>query len=94
MKGAFADRENVVADGGYKDSRTEKIGDGGKVPDNFRALARAIYETVNRRFKQFGPVGQGFRHDVSLYSMYFHAVANLTQLSIEQGESLFGVLCN
>ncbi len=35
------DGEDVMADGGHKDRRAGKIGDGGEVPDNFHALARA-----------------------------------------------------
>jgi hypothetical protein len=84
--------EMVEADGGYK-GEPEKI----RLPyENLsnadrraQRRARGRHETVNRRFKQFGCLQNTFRHDTSKHDMVFRAVVVLTQLSINNGESLF-----
>lgn len=91
MKRALEPGEKVVADDGYKDAscllRNDVEGQQRKV----LADVRARQETANRRFKQFFILGHRFRHDVSLHSVCFHAVANITQLTIELGDPLFEV---
>lgn len=49
------------------------------------------HETVNRRMKQFQALKQVFRHNITKHPMVFYAVANLTQLMIENGEPLFKI---
>jgi hypothetical protein len=44
--------------------------------------SRARHETINRRFKQWGVLGERFRADHEEQGTYFHAVANLTQYLI------------
>ena len=73
--------EMTIADEGYTD-RNYFIHDQ-------RIMAR--HETVNRRMKQFGVLGQKFRHNRSLHPQCFYAVANLTQFMIANGESLFEI---
>ena len=66
-------------------------------PDNYpttrirqkRIMAR--HETVNRRIRQFEVLEQRFRHDLTKHSTCFHAVVNITQLMISNGEPLFAV---
>ncbi len=89
MKRALLNGESVIADGGYTDERCEKNRQSRVVPKHLHSLARARHETVNRRFKQFSVLGTRFRHDKSLHSVCFHAVANLTQLMLSHGEPLF-----
>ncbi len=93
MKHALLDGEQVVADGGYKDIACEKYPKDGEMWSGFHAMARARHLTVNRRFKQFSVIDERFRHELSLHSTCFHAVANLTQVMIQNGEPLFGVDC-
>ncbi len=71
----------------------KKIPKDGKMWSGFHAMARARYETANHRFKQFLVIGQHFRHELSLHSSCFHAVANITEVMIQNGEPLFGVDC-
>ena len=73
--------EMTVADEGYNDQNYF-------IHDK-RIMAR--HETVNRRMKQFGVLSQKFRHDRGLHPQCFHAVANLTQLMIANGERLFEI---
>jgi len=53
----------------------------------------ARHETVNKRMKQWGCLNQRFRHRIVLHPICicFRAVANLTQLMILLGETLFAV---
>ncbi|KAI9562432.1 hypothetical protein GHT06_009862 [Daphnia sinensis] len=51
----------------------------------------ATHETVNRRIKQFCCMNYRFRHALYLHPRFFHAVVNLTQLMIENGEPLYPV---
>jgi hypothetical protein len=84
----------VEADNGYR-GEPSKI----RLKDDYNDLTekkqkdeiRSRHETVNRRFKQFGALGQVFRHDLSKHVDVFHAVVVLTQLGIDSGETLFGV---
>ena len=91
LKGALGKNERVVADDGYI----------GEAPEYVKCLAktfqsntkmfqnvRARHETVNNRFKFFCSMKSIWRHDVSLHSKCFRAIAVLTQLAIEKGEIL------
>lgn len=51
----------------------------------------ARHETVNSRIKQFAVLTNAFRHDLDLHYKCFHAVANITQLMIENDEPLYQV---
>ena len=88
LKGMLDSKEKVVADCGYPDKQcvTPRVDDS---RDMTALLAR--HETMNRRLKQFAVLSHVFRHDRSLHSHCFHAVCNLTQLMIENGEPLFNV---
>jgi hypothetical protein len=86
--------EMVEADRGYRGEPT-KI----RTPVDYqtrrekkrKSRARACQETVNKRFKQWGCLKQCFHHDLSKHKHVFQAVVVLTQLSINNGEALFGV---
>ncbi|KAF0704056.1 hypothetical protein AaE_015128 [Aphanomyces astaci] len=49
------------------------------------------HETVNARLKQFGALQQKFRHELHLHPLCFYAVANIVQMTIENGSLLFSV---
>jgi hypothetical protein len=90
------DNEMAVADSGYR-GEMHHI----KTPDlmHFRsgeeyydaAVARARHETVNSRFKNKQVLVKRFRHSLAFHSSCFRAVAVITELNIEAGESLFSV---
>ncbi len=44
---------------------------------------RARREAVNKRLKQFRVIYATFRHDISFHGDYFHAVANITTLLLQ-----------
>lgn len=54
-----------------------------------RALAR--HETLNGRLKEFAILSVRFRNSVKKHPLVFHAVINVTQLSIVNGEKLFDI---
>ena len=87
--------ERVEADDGYR-GHASKI----KCPKNdanpaanlaMQGRARARHETLNGRLKNWGILKQVFRHHISLHGDVFRACAVLTQLTIDNGEPLFGV---
>ena len=90
------DDEMAVADSGYR-GEMQHI----KTPDlmHFRSgeefydasVARSRHETVNARFKSKQVLVKRFRHPLAFHSACFRAVAVITQLNIEAGESLFHV---
>jgi len=51
---------------------------------------RARHETCNRRFKQWGILKQQFRNDKMKHVLVFYAIAVMTQMSIDNGNVLFG----
>jgi hypothetical protein len=76
--------EMALADGGYADGYNFfETPTGHNNPDQkMKAVARARHETVNRRFKMWGIMGQRFRSKPQKHRKYFDAVANLTQFLI------------
>ena len=59
--------------------------------EQMQSIARRRHETCNKRFKQFGVLKQIFRHNIMDHGEVFRSVAVITQLSIQNGEPLFGV---
>ncbi len=47
------------------------------------------HETINERFKNWRCLEERFRHGIEKHSSCFRAIAVLTQLAFESGESLF-----
>ena len=78
--------EHVLTDAGYRDERCKTT-----LFENhkFSSTVKARHETLNHRLKQFHVLGDRFRHDLKKHSRCFYAVANLTEIMIELGESLF-----
>ncbi len=81
--------ELTVADNGYNDA----IYFIQKTARNFQnhGTIMARHETVNKRIKQFKILKHRYRHGLEKHPSVFHAVANLTQLMIENGHPLFSV---
>jgi len=80
----------VLADGGYNDPNYFRVptrnGDNLQIK---QILAR--HETVNGRFKQFSCLKNTFRHDLFWHPRFFHAVVNVTQLMLQNGEPLYDI---
>ena len=88
--------EKVIADKIYGAEAPLKVKAPGTIfvdPDSaeMEQAVRTRHEHVNRRFKQWGIMRDGFRHDLSLHQNAFRAVAVMTQLSIANGEPLSAV---
>ena len=81
--------EKIMADRGYNDPNYFDLPVGNAIRQRKQILAR--HETVNRRIKQFCCMSSRFRHALHLHPRFFHAVVNLTQLMIENGEPLYSV---
>ena len=88
--------ERVEADDGYIGEAPLRV----KCPKSFanpketefmQQRVRNRQETVNKRFKDWGILRQLFWHDEHLaqHGDVFRAIANLTQISINNGEKLF-----
>ena len=77
--------EKVIADKGYhgvsilRNSRC----------NTFIKRARARHETINRRIKSFLCIGNTFHHKKEDHVFFFHAVAQLVQVSLETEQLLF-----
>jgi hypothetical protein len=59
-----------------------------------KVAVRARHETANKCFKQWNILNERYRHRLSDHSAVFHAIANITQMSILNGEPLFSVEYN
>ena len=93
MKEKLLGDEYVSADDGYGDERcvtTQEVSTSSS-ESSFLSRLRARHETVNRRLKQFLVISHRYRHDLALHCVCFHAVAQLTQLMIANGEPLFNM---
>jgi hypothetical protein len=77
----------ALADGGYQDGYQffETPTGHNNEDQRMKAKARARHETVNRRIKQWGLMGERFRAHPNEHWKYFMAVANLTHFIIMQG---------
>lgn len=87
---ALNDGERSMADKGYRDERYFLLPNSRNNKKHKVIMSR--HETVNKRIRQFQSLKQIYRHDRQKHPMVFHAVLNLTQLLIENGEPLFTVI--
>lgn len=77
-------KKKTLADRGYRMKRFFKQ------PSNElekRVLAR--HETLNGRIKEFAILRNRFRNNLKKHPKVFHAVVNVIQVSISNGEQLF-----
>jgi hypothetical protein len=90
----LAPAERVEADDGYIGEHPRHI----KCPAGFanpqstlfmQQRARNRQETVNKRFKDWGLLKQVYRHEIPGHGLAFRAIAIITQLAINGGETLF-----
>lgn len=81
--------ERTMADNGYKDKLFFILPN-----EENRTLHKLImsrHETVNKRLRQFKILKHDFRHELEKHPLVFHAVANLTQLTLKNGQPLFSI---
>lgn len=81
--------EKTMADKGYNDRNYFIL----KTDEN-KILHRRImarHETVNKRIRQFNVLKHPFRNNIQKHPLVFHAVVNITELMIENGEALFSI---
>jgi hypothetical protein len=64
---------------------------GNQIPYALHKRILARHETVNRRLKSWGVLGQIYRHDIDSHWLCFTAVANLVQVTIDLGDVLFSI---
>lgn len=82
--------EKIIADRGYNDANYFEVPNGTE-GDQIKKQILARHETVNRRIKKFSSMSVRFRHSLHLHPRFFHAVLNVTQLMIENGEPLYPI---
>ncbi len=81
--------EKTIADDGYGDRDYFIYPRAYPHINRYLKKVMSRHETINHRIRQFFVLHGIFRHDLSLHPICFHAVINLTQLSIESGEYLY-----
>lgn len=81
--------ERSMADEGYKDLRYFLLPNAFNNIRHKRIMSR--HETINKRIKQFKVLAETYRHDLVKHKLCFHAVVNLTQLTIKYEEPLFPI---
>lgn len=84
--------EKTIADKGYNDDKFFILPN--ETNNSFHKLIMSRHETVNKRMRQFQILKKEFRNNRRKHPMVFHAVANITQLVLENGEPLFSVFQN
>ena len=88
------ENERVEADDGYAagDPKWVKTRSGYLHDDrDTRKNVRARHETANKRMKQWNCLRLPFFHAIDKHGMCFRAVAVITQLSFNNGKTLFQI---
>ena len=80
--------EKTIADKGYRYDNHFYHCKNGRRNNKWIKKILARHENANRRIKSFDCLSETFRHDLSLHHVFFHAVANIVQIGIENGEKL------
>ncbi len=87
--------ERVEANKGYRGDpwHVKCPSNFGNPPENLemQARVRSRHETVNSRFKNFAILLEKYCHDITEHGNVFCAIAVITQLAIETGDSLWKV---
>lgn len=79
----------TLADKGYRDSKFFLLPN--QTNCHTHKIIMSRHETVNKRLRHYKILKDTFRNSIEKHPTVFHAVVNLTQLSIENGEPLFPV---
>lgn len=84
--------EKFLADGGYNDPNFDTPTGYNTVGQYMREVARSRHETVNLRLKNFAIFRVPYRNERDRHYYCFHAIMNMLQLDILEGNSLFQVI--
>jgi hypothetical protein len=78
--------EMYIADAGYRDGGEYALTPDGLNNANSRVFGviRARHETINGRFKEWRALSCLFRHDLRKHWSVFMAIANITQIELEE----------
>jgi hypothetical protein len=90
---AFDPGEYYIADGGYRDGGQWSVTPTGRheFSDRQQAVVRARHESYNKRLKDWGALNQKYRHSLESHTLVFRSIANIVQVTIQNGEPLFQV---
>lgn len=88
LKQKLLSNEVIVGDAIYSDVKC--IFNDGMNPQLLQTI-RNRHETIFIRFKTFNILNHRYRHDIRKHTDIFFSIANLTQLSIENGQELFKI---
>ena len=88
LRNKLSEKELIVADSGYMDNKCV-FNDGAS--EELLQNIRARQESVFKRIRQFHILSHRYRHGLDKLSNIFFAVAQLTQISIENGGKLFSI---
>lgn len=80
----------TLADKGYNDSKFFILPNDENSIMHKRIMSR--HETINKRIRQFKILNDVFRHDIQYHPIVFHAIINVTQLMLKNGEPLFNIV--
>lgn len=83
--------EVTIADKGYRDRGFFKWPEDDDPMNTIIKRILARHETVNKRLKVFEVLNQPFRHPRYRHPQCMHAVANVVQMMLQNGEPLFSV---
>lgn len=89
MLKSLNDGEYVIADNGYPHNRCITADNVEEDFSEIHSRIRARHETVNKRLKQFDVLKFEFRHSLNKHCICFHAVSELTAISLDSSEPLF-----
>lgn len=81
--------ERTLADRGYNDSNYFILPSENNARQHKYLMSR--HETINKRIRQFNILKNTFRNSLVKHPLIFHAVVNVTEIIIENGEPLFGM---
>lgn len=82
--------ELTLADKGYNDTKYFLLPNQSNCSQHKYIMSR--HETVNKRLRQFKVLYVPFRHSLKKHTICFNAVANITELIIENEAALFSVV--
>lgn len=88
LRQKLSHREVIVGDSAYLDPAC--VYDDG-IDDEVAQSLRNRQETVFSKMKSFNVLGYRFRHDISKHNLCFYAIANLLEIGIQNGDTLFQI---
>jgi hypothetical protein len=90
---ALDDGECYLADSRYRDGKQFSVTPSGmhSFSDRQQSAVRSRHETLNKHYKDWGALRWLYRHSPVSHSKVMHAIVNIVQVTILNGEPLFQV---